>query len=141
PLNVDWATNKAESLTRHYRRRLRPREAYSMGLIVAHARVAQHAPALANALARAPGVGGLLKRLAGISPHRALPPFPARSFTSWFAQRGERNPAGEPVVLFPDTFNNFLHPETMRATRSEERRVGKECRSRRARDQEENKRA
>ena len=87
-----------------------------MGLIMAHARVAQHAPALANALARAPGVGGLLKRLAGISPHRALPPFPARSFTSWFAQRGERNPAGEPVVLFPDTFNNFLHPETMRAT-------------------------
>ena len=25
------------------------------------------------------------------------------------------NPGGDPVVLFPDTFNNFLHPEPMKA--------------------------
>jgi Fe-S oxidoreductase len=45
-----------------------------------------------------------------------MPPFAAEPFKDWFARRGVVNPGGDPVVLFPDTFNNFLHPEPMKAT-------------------------
>jgi FAD/FMN-containing dehydrogenase/Fe-S oxidoreductase len=116
PVSVDMATYKAEFLSHYYRRRLRPASAYSMGLIPFHARLAALAPGLANAAANAPGLGALLKRLGGISPRRSVPPFAAETFKSWFARRGEVNPQAPPVVLFADTFNNYLHPEPLKAT-------------------------
>jgi Fe-S oxidoreductase len=45
-----------------------------------------------------------------------MPPFAAEPFHVWFERRGVVNPGGRPVVLFPDTFNDFLHPEPMKAT-------------------------
>jgi FAD/FMN-containing dehydrogenase/Fe-S oxidoreductase len=116
PVNVDMATYKAEFLSRYFKRRLRPREAYSMGLIMFHARLAALMPGLANALAGAPGLGRMVKLAGGISPRREMPPFARQSFVSWFEERGAVNPDGPPVVLFPDTFNNYLHPEPMKAT-------------------------
>src|SRR3954466_3910210 len=74
-VSVDMATYKAEFLSRHYKRRLRPRAAYSMGLIMVHARLASLAPGLANAAATAPALGSAVKRLGGISPHRRMPMF------------------------------------------------------------------
>jgi FAD/FMN-containing dehydrogenase/Fe-S oxidoreductase len=115
PVSVDMATYKAEFLSHHYKRRLRPPAAYTMGLIMFHARAAQLAPRLANALTHAPVVSRLLKLAGGISPRRELPRFAHQSFQAWFAERGAVNPQGKPVLLFPDTFNNFLHPETMKA--------------------------
>ena len=44
PVNVDMATYKAEFLSHHYERRLRPRAAYAMGLIYCWARAATHVP-------------------------------------------------------------------------------------------------
>jgi FAD/FMN-containing dehydrogenase/Fe-S oxidoreductase len=111
PVSVDMATYKAEFLSRHYKRRLRPREAYTMGLIMFHARMGARVPRLASFLANR----SLVKRMGGISPDRAVPPFARQTFKSWFQARGAVNPHGEPVVLFPDTFNNFFHPETMKA--------------------------
>ena len=116
PVNVDMATYKAEFLSHHYKRRLRPPAAYSMGLIMLHARLAAVAPGLANAAAGAPVLGALLKRAGGISPRRDVPPFARESFKSWFAGRPGANPEGPRVVLFGDTFNNFLHPEPLKAT-------------------------
>jgi FAD/FMN-containing dehydrogenase/Fe-S oxidoreductase len=116
PVSVDMATYKAEFLSRYYKRRLRPPQAYSMGLIMFHARLAALAPGLANAVASAPGLGSLAKLAGGISPKRDAPPFARETFKSWFRNRGAVNPEGPPVVLFPDTFNNFLHPEPMKAT-------------------------
>ncbi len=116
PVSVDMATYKAEFLSHHYRRRLRPRSAYSMGLIPFHARLAARAPGLVNALTGAPVLGRALKRAGGIAAEREAPKFAAQTFTDWFAARGAVNPGGPPVVLFPDTFNNHLHPETLKAT-------------------------
>ncbi len=116
PVSVDMATYKAEFLSHRYKGRLRPRAAYSMGLIMFHARLAKLAPRLANALTHAPGLSAVLKRAGGLSPNREAPPFAHQTFKDWFARRGAVNPNGDPVVLFPDTFNNFLHPETMKAT-------------------------
>jgi Fe-S oxidoreductase len=115
PVSVDMATYKAEFLSRHYRRRLRPAAAYSMGLIMIHARLAALAPGLANAAAGAPLLGSLLKRTGGISPKRDVPPFARESFKSWFARRPHANPHGAPVILFADTFNDYLHPEPLKA--------------------------
>jgi FAD/FMN-containing dehydrogenase/Fe-S oxidoreductase len=116
PVHVDMATYKAEFLSKHYKRRLRPRAAYTMGLIMLHARLAARAPRVANALVRAPMLGRALKRIGGISPERELPRFAHETFGAWFERRGTVNPNGDPVVLFPDTFNQFLHPEPMKAT-------------------------
>ncbi|HET9185221.1 MAG TPA: FAD-binding and (Fe-S)-binding domain-containing protein, partial [Solirubrobacterales bacterium] len=115
PVSVDMATYKAEFLSGHYKRRIRPPQAYSMGLIMFHARLAQHAPRLANAMTQTPGIGHLVKLAGGISPKRKMPPFAHETFKAWFERRGTVNPNGEPVLLFPDTFNNHLHPETMKA--------------------------
>jgi Fe-S oxidoreductase len=82
-----------------------------MGLIMFHARVASRMPRVANALARVP----LVKRLGGIAPERRVPPFAPETFRAWFEKRGQVNPNGDPVVLFPDTFNDHLHPGTLRA--------------------------
>jgi FAD/FMN-containing dehydrogenase/Fe-S oxidoreductase len=112
PVDVDMATYKAEFLSKYYKGRLRPAAAYTMGLIMVHARLASRAPRLANALASL----SIVKRAGGISPARALPPFAPETFQAWFERRGIVNPHGDPVVLFPDTFNNFLHPEPMKAT-------------------------
>jgi FAD/FMN-containing dehydrogenase/Fe-S oxidoreductase len=115
PVSVDMATYKAEFLSKYYKRRLRPASAYSMGLIMFHARVAALAPGLANFVTHAPLLGRLVKRLGGISPEREMPPFAVQTFKDWYSSRGEVNPHADPVVLFPDTFNNFLHPEPMKA--------------------------
>jgi Fe-S oxidoreductase len=44
PVRVDMATYKAEFLSHYWRRRLRPRHAYALGLIHWEARLASHAP-------------------------------------------------------------------------------------------------
>ncbi|CAN5870547.1 FAD-binding and (Fe-S)-binding domain-containing protein [soil metagenome] len=116
PVHVDMATYKAEFLSKFYKGKLRPRYAYTMGLIMLHARLAQHAPRLANLATHAPIVRDLVKKAGGITTEREMPPFAHQTFKAWFEERGgAKNPAGPPVVLFPDTFNNYLHPETAKA--------------------------
>ena len=116
PVNVDMATYKAEFLSRFFKGRLRPPEAYSMGLIMIHARLAQFAPWLANLVTHAPVIKDVIKRLGGLTTEREMPPFANQTFKAWFHDRAPRNVGAPPVVLFPDTFNNFLHPEPMKAT-------------------------
>jgi Fe-S oxidoreductase len=116
PVSVDMATYKAEFLSGYYKRRLRPPQAYTMGLIMLHARLAALMPSVANAVTSTPGLRHVVQRFGGISAKRQMPPFAAQSFKSWFDERTPGNPDGPPVVLFPDTFNNYLHPEPMKAT-------------------------
>ncbi|MGE5755427.1 MAG: FAD-binding and (Fe-S)-binding domain-containing protein, partial [Planctomycetaceae bacterium] len=112
PMNVDMATYKAEFLSHHYEGRLRPRHAYSMGLIYWWARIASIAPGVANLIAQAPGLGKILQRLGGISTRRKMPAFAPQTFKAWFRERGPRNVDRPRVLLWPDTFNNHFHPQT-----------------------------
>jgi Fe-S oxidoreductase len=105
------ATYKAEFLAHYYERRLRPRQAYALGLIMRWARIASRAPRLANALSGS----ALGKRLAGVAPERTPPRFASEPFTSWFARRGAAPAGGRRVVLWPDTFTNYFEPEIARA--------------------------
>jgi FAD/FMN-containing dehydrogenase/Fe-S oxidoreductase len=114
PVGVDMATYKAEFLSHHYRGRLRPRAAYAMGLFPQWGRAASLVPGLTNALVASPATSGLVKALAGVAPQRRIPRFAPESFLRWFLRRGDGG-GGRPVVLWPDTFNNFLHPGILRA--------------------------
>jgi Fe-S oxidoreductase len=116
PVNVDMATYKAEFLSHYYEGRLRPRHAYSMGLIYWWARLASYAPSLANFFSQTPLLRNVAKGLGGIAQKRRLPPFATETFKQWFRRRGPRNEGRPQVILWPDTFNNHLHPEVSKAT-------------------------
>lgn len=113
PVNVDVATYKAEFLSHYYEGRLRPRQAYAFGLIYWWARLASKIPRLVNFLSRAPVSGSVAKFLAGMAPEREIPRFATRTFRRWFEVRPPVNEDGPRVLLWPDTFNNFFHPETL----------------------------
>src|SRR5829696_832347 len=115
PVQVDMATYKAEFLSRFYKGKLRPRYAYTMGLIMLHARLAQYVPRLANLVTHTPVLKELVQKAGGIATQREMPPFAHQTFKAWFEERGEKNQDAPPIVLFPDTFNNYLHPETAKA--------------------------
>ncbi len=110
PVNVDMATYKAEFLFHHYRWRPRPRAAYAMGLIPWWARAAAKAPALVNLVTSTPALAHVLRSAGGIDQRRPIPKFASRTFLSWFARRDPGPARGPEVLLWPDTFTNFLHP-------------------------------
>jgi Fe-S oxidoreductase len=112
PVNVDMATYKAEFLSHYYEGRLRPRHAYAFGLIHVWSRLASFAPTLMNFITQTPGLRNIAKFLAGMDQRRRIPKFAPQSFKDWFKSHEPKNPAGPPVILWPDTFNNYYHPDT-----------------------------
>jgi Fe-S oxidoreductase len=88
-------------------------------------------PRVVNVMTHAPGAAALFKWLGGVSQRRDVPKFATRTFVEWFrsrtsdgaasadaapAQSNSRQSAGAPrVVLWPDTFNNYFHPQTAMA--------------------------
>jgi FAD/FMN-containing dehydrogenase/Fe-S oxidoreductase len=116
PVGVDMATYKAEFLAHHYEGRLRPREAYAMGLVMYHVRLGARVPAVANVALHAPGLHRLTKWLAGVHPQRAAPFFAARTFREWFAARPPADERLPKVLLYPDTFSNHFDVGVAQAT-------------------------
>ncbi|KFE64783.1 FAD-binding and (Fe-S)-binding domain-containing protein [Hyalangium minutum] len=112
PVNVDMATYKAEFLSHYYSGKVRPRHAYAFGLIMFWSRLASLAPRVANFFTQTPGLSRVAKWAAGVHPARSIPPFAPRSFQSRVRGRKPAPTTRGPVVLFPDTFNNFFHPDT-----------------------------
>ncbi|MGC2731649.1 MAG: heterodisulfide reductase-related iron-sulfur binding cluster, partial [Candidatus Sulfotelmatobacter sp.] len=74
-----------------------------------------------------PFLRDISKFIAGIPNQRAIPAFAPRTFKSWFYKSGfyesgfhsrrdpARNAEAPPVLLWPDTFNNYFHPGTAKA--------------------------
>ncbi len=115
PVHVDMATYKAEFRAHYYRRKLRPRSAYSMGLIHRWARIASHVPALANAVLQMPGLGAAAKWVGGIDQRRGMPRFAGQSFTDWFRRQPREGGETGRVLLWPDTFNNYFRTRPAKA--------------------------
>jgi len=122
PVGVDVATYKAEFLSHYYKGRMRPRSAYVFGNIDLWSRLASLAPGLANLTTQLPFLRDVFKFVAGIPPQRSIPAFAPESFKTWFHRRGSaRNRASTPnieappVLLWPDTFNNYFLPATAKA--------------------------
>ncbi|HEU5079278.1 MAG TPA: FAD-binding and (Fe-S)-binding domain-containing protein [Opitutaceae bacterium] len=115
PVHVDMATYKAEYLAHHYKHHLRPLHAYAFGLIGQWARIGSRMPGLANFFQRAPIFSEAMKGILGVAPERKIPRFAARTFKDWYFSRPAQRRTGAPVILWPDTFNNYYHPEVARA--------------------------
>ncbi len=113
PTHTDMASYKAEFLHHHYLGRLRPVQAYSMGLVQRWARLASLAPRLVNLLTHTPGLSALLKFAGGMAQQREIPKFARRSFRKWFLRRRVAAKTAGPrgrVILWADTFNNHFQP-------------------------------
>ncbi len=113
PTHTDMASYKAEFLHHHYLGRLRPVQAYTMGLVNRWARLAALAPRLVNLLTATPGLSTLLKFAGGVARQRTIPRFARRTFRQWFLRR-RFAPAATAnrgrIILWADTFNNHFQP-------------------------------
>jgi len=115
PVQVDMATYKAEFLSHYYHGRLRPRYAYTSGLIYWWARAAERMPAIANFFTQTPGLNNLVKLASGYSQRRHIPPFAQETFKQWFVRREPLNAGRPEVFLWVDTFNNHFTPAVAKA--------------------------
>jgi FAD/FMN-containing dehydrogenase/Fe-S oxidoreductase len=112
PTNVDMATYKAEFLAHHYQGRLRPLNAYAFGYIDKAARLASMAPAVANLFSQSPIASSIAKKLLHIHPTRTLPTFSRKTYRAQAPSLPQPEaPVGD-VLLWADTFNNYLRSET-----------------------------
>ena len=115
PVQTDIATYKAEFLSHYYEGRLRPANAYALGLIHWWARLASRMPGMANFFTQTPLLRDAMKAAADVAPERSIPVFAPKTFKQWFRERGPRNLNKPPVILWPDTFNNHFQPKTAQA--------------------------
>ena len=112
PTQVDMATYKAEFMSHYYEGRRRPLSAYVVGMLHRWAPLASKMPGVVNFMGSAPLFASLGKAVAGIAPQRSLPRFAKQPFRKWFERRAPANQGKPKVILWPDTFNNYFHPET-----------------------------
>ncbi len=115
PVGVDLATYKAEFLSHYHEGRLRPRSHYAFANIDFWARLASKVPGLVNLATQLPFLRDIAKLAAGMPHQRSVPAFAPQTFRAWFERRQPQNPQGSPVMLWPDTFNNYFLPDTAKA--------------------------
>ncbi|MFD9412842.1 FAD-binding and (Fe-S)-binding domain-containing protein [Streptomyces sp. NPDC059989] len=130
PVGVDMATYKSEFLHHHWSGRIRPLSHYTLGGLPSWLRLiaALRMQGAANATARRFGVPGLARE-------RALPELAGEPFSRAFSASqgpglagpgpgpgpgsgsglGSRSGPGSSVTLWPDTFTEYLSPQTGRA--------------------------
>ncbi len=123
PVQVDMAAYKSEFLSQHYKGRLHPLHHYIFGFADRLARFGSLAPSLTNAILTGPLTSPLVKRIAGVAHERQLPRLAAKSYQRMHdsAQTALRLPTNhvrkaappQVVLLWPDTWNNYYHPQAL----------------------------
>ena len=117
PVQVDMAAYKAEFLAQHYKGRTHPLQHYVFGFADKLARFGSLAPGLTNAVLTSGITSPIVKRIAGVAPQRNLPRQAARSFQKSRAAANapalDAQMSPQPVLLWPDTWNNYYHPQTL----------------------------
>jgi len=137
---VDMAAYKSEFLAQRYKGRLHPLHHYVFGFADRLARYGALAPSLTNAILTGPLTSPLIKRIAGVARERQLPRLAPRSFqqsrvssANLVQEAAPPQVAGAPgpshlgtgdatkdnrpqlVLLWPDTWNNYYHPQSLHA--------------------------
>ena len=145
PVAVDMTAYKAEFLAQHYKGRLHPLHHYIFGYADKLARWGSLVPGLTNAILTGPVTSPLIKYIAGVARERQLPRLAGKSFQRQRApsgaeahsDRGGTNVRAEArtlqarergseraVLLWPDTWNNYYHPQTLAAAEIVLRKAG-----------------
>ncbi len=143
PVQVDMAAYKSEFLSQRYKGRLHPLHHYVFGFADKLARWGSLTPGLTNAILTGSLTSPLVKRIAGVAHERQLPRLARQSYRSTRSAvkgagfspyagapglasetRESTNPnsskpaSGREVLLWPDTWNNYYHPQTLSAAES-----------------------
>jgi len=116
PTGVDMAKIKIEARaawTAKNGLRLRDR---LVGFMPRYAPYASRVPSLFGSVERLPRVASWVKSRLGLAPERAFPKFVA-SFLSTAERPLPPSVDGKEVLLFVDTFNNYMEPENARAAK------------------------
>ena len=119
PSNVDMAKIKYEFLNQYHQANGYPLRNQIFGNIAALSKWGSFFAPVSNWANNLGVTKKMLKTQMGIDPRRQLPKFASQTFTQWFKARGgSPDSAAErgQVVLFPDTFTNYNHPELGRAS-------------------------
>jgi len=129
PVQVDMAEYKSEFLAQRYKGRLHPLHHYIFGFADRLARYGSLVPALTNALLTGPLTSPLVKRIAGVAQERQLPRLARKSFLKTresleAASKPFQETAAPQVLLWPDTWNNYYHPQTLAAAQTVLMRAG-----------------
>ena len=118
PSNVDMAKLKYEFLNQYHKANGLPLRNQFFGNIATFSRWGAFFAPFSNWANKLPMARRMLETQVGIDSRRELPPFASQTFVQWFGARGgspdSANRLGQ-VVLFPDTFTNYNHPELGRA--------------------------
>ena len=117
PSNVDMAKLKYEFLDGYHRANGQTLSGRIFGNIATLSRWGSFFAPISNWTLRSETLRDLLESHVGIDRRRALPTFTSQTFVQWFKARGgsPESTDNRQVVLFPDTFTNYNHPELGRA--------------------------
>jgi FAD/FMN-containing dehydrogenase/Fe-S oxidoreductase len=135
PVAVDMTAYKSEYLAQRYKGRLHPLHHYVFGFADKLARLGSLTPALTNAVLTGPLTSPLIKHIVGVAQERKMPRLAAKSYKKARVEaddtrnvprtatlqeplRREAQLAAPQVVLWPDTWNNYYHPQTLAAAES-----------------------
>ena len=118
PSNVDMAKLKYEFLDRYRKTNGYPVRDRIFGNIARLSQMGSFFAPVSNWVLKSDALKDLMETYAGIDKRRALPPFASQTFAQWFRARGGSSESASTmgqVLLFPDTFTNYNHPELGRA--------------------------
>lgn len=120
PSEVDMAKMKAEITNEHHQRHGASLRDHIFANIDRLSALGSAFAPLSNWGTKLPGARMLMERTVGIANDRTLPTFHSESFEDWFEARGgpqvSATDADRKVLLFPDTYTNYNHPEAGKAT-------------------------
>ncbi len=110
PSGVDLAKIKVEVLAHRHRDRGVPLRDRLFARLPTLLQLGSIAPRAANAVASIPLSRRAICRV-GIHEHRPLPRLASQSFDRWFRRHTAPATVRGDVILFDDTFTNYVHPE------------------------------
>ncbi|MGD0893350.1 MAG: FAD-binding and (Fe-S)-binding domain-containing protein [Terracidiphilus sp.] len=128
PVSVDLTSYKSEFLSQKYKGRLHPLHHYVFGFSDVSARLGSITPALTNFILNGPLTSPMIKAIVGVAKERRLPELASKPYRQSRPKLGDtanvprtavdQKPAPQVVVLWADTWNNYYHPQTLRAAES-----------------------
>ena len=110
PSGVDLAKIKYEVLAHRHQTHGVPLRDRAFANIATLLRLGSFTPGIANLVGSTPIAGWLMHRL-GVHPQRPVPRIAKQTFARWFGRRQRPEATRGDVVLYDDTFTNFVHPE------------------------------